>query len=728
MTTPEPTRPASVPADARWQPDKVGFEWTAGPVDDAGAKHGTYRSWTAAGGLHGEATYVHGALHGDNKNFHPDGSLASVGEWRDGALHDCVYYKATGESPEPWPGDAGPTVTSVRYCSRDGVTNYTIKFFAGDTEVAATGAALPERPAAVTADARWFPDLGRWVDGAIARGTNAQVGDWKWWDGAGALVHAETRDAAGKPLVVVDYEDGVVSRKKTTTADGGEDDEWFRGGAPSAVYKKDGQGRRYYEAHWYAKTGELREETAKTFDATGLAAVTEKGARGVLLFAARREGDAMDCRLYADDGTTPAATGLIRGDRLAGVWRIFDGAGAVRREIDTTPYAIKRKPTHQGLAFGLGDALYQHDEPAFATPDQLAGVDAITWAKIAGCYSDDVDKFPRLLRGMVSGDPLVAQYSAGCIDSEIEHQGSTYPATAAVIPWLAKLLTHPNADRARLLGLIKVAGQCAKPYLREVADLPADDDNRIAIEGTYHAVGAAWPAVWAQYPSADPMLRRVILAIATCAPPAKDDLLALATKDADPAIRACAVDSLTSLDATAADAVLDDVDPLVRAAAAIAIGSRRGPDAPAAVVRVLAVAIETAKQLQPRFAQLPYTDGHILAYVAIAAGSVRTPAARELAPALCARIDDVDGVSAPTYARGLCALGLGRGERPFAPAIVDIVATLATSKQLWVFNVNAAEVLRDWNLPADPKRLAALVETLRASADPEATLHAAIHS
>jgi hypothetical protein len=47
-----------------------------------------------------------------------------------------------------------------------------------------------------------------------------------------------------------------------------------------------------------------------------------------------------------------------------------------------------------------------------------------------------------------------------------------------------------------------------------------------------------------------------------------------------------------------------------------------------------------------RWNALPYADGHVLGYVALAAGAMRTPGALQLAPALRAAIDEVDGRSA----------------------------------------------------------------------------------
>jgi hypothetical protein len=200
-------------------------------------------------------------------------------------------------------------------------------------------------------------------------------------------------------------------------------------------------------------------------------------------------------------------------------------------------------------------------------------------------------------------------------------------------------------------------------------------------------------------------------------------------------MRACAVDSASEVrggDPAQLAPVLRDPDPLVRAAAAIAIGCRKGPSAPPETVPAIAEAIRDFRALQPRFAELPYTAGHILGYLALAAGSIRSPEARALIGPLCAVIDEVDGVSATSLGQGLCALAFGRGERPFAPRFIDVLDALARSRQFWAFNVNAGEVLDRWNLRegiGDHARagLAALVAELRAAPDPEAMLHARMH-
>jgi hypothetical protein len=333
-------------------------------------------------------------------------------------------------------------------------------------------------------------------------------------------------------------------------------------------------------------------------------------------------------------------------------------------------------------------------------------------------------------RALASPDPLVRQYACGEIASEIAHQGSTYPATAAAIPWLARLLAHPNADRSTLLGMIRSAGEAALPDVSQIADLEPNHPDRVGIEGTVNAVDAAWPQIWSLFSHASAEDRQCILVCAKCSPSAKPDLVQLARTDADPAMRACAIDSLTSIEGFMPEDVLPaltDPDRLVRTAAAIALGSKLGPGSPSQIVSVLGDTVAHWQEISDRWFRLPYTDGHVLAYAAIAVGSIRSAEAFALASPLCAALNEVDGLSAFTYGQGLLALAFGRGES-FAPNFVDILDTIARSPKFFAFNVNASEVLGLWNLPRDERRLRALVEELRAAPDPQARACAALRT
>ncbi len=93
MTKTIPPRPESVPDDARYEPEFAGYEWVQGELDAEGRRHGPCLEWNEEGLLHGKCTYVHGKLHGLNENYHPDGKLASAGQWREGVAYDCDYFE-----------------------------------------------------------------------------------------------------------------------------------------------------------------------------------------------------------------------------------------------------------------------------------------------------------------------------------------------------------------------------------------------------------------------------------------------------------------------------------------------------------------------------------------------------------------------------------------------------------------------------------------------------------
>jgi hypothetical protein len=709
MAAPEntaPPRPSSVPADARWDHAQAGFEWSTGGVDADGRRHGRYRSWARAGHLHGECDYAHGRVHGKNITYHPDGTIASEADWHHGVIMDSMFHRCAVATPEPF-AQAAPGVWSVRYCTRDGKTNYTIRYFARDAgECGPDGKPLPMRPDGVSPDARWFADAdqgaGRWVEGAIERGTNAQVGRWRWWSANGVLRHEEQRDGKGEANRIEHYTaDGVLEQRIARDGDGAEQrDYFFDDGAISTRYRKDGRGRETYRASWLPD-GTLDDERVYAYDGDVLASVIERGAGGALAFDARREGDAMSCVLFGPGGALPAASGSIAAnDRLVGKWKIFDLDGRLRRELDTTPLAIAQPPTGDGLAWRLAEALMRRDAESAPLPAELVGLRDTPWP-------DDV---PARIAALVATDPLVREYAHAALESALED-----PELAArALPYLARLLASASVDRTRLLAAVY-----------EICARAAEHDSLAA------ALGAAWPAIFSAFGRASYAERHQILAIAKLAPVAKPDLLALARKDPDPAVRAFALDRLTELPTFTADDAqpsLSDRDNLVRAAAAIAVGQRQGQSSTKDVVRVLDEALRTWRELARRFAELPYVDAHVLVATAEAAAAIGTPDARSLARELCAHLDDVEPRGALAYGNALLQLAFGTGARPYAKRFVEILDTIAKSKQFWVHEHEAAALLAARGLPDRRLALAALVTELRGSADAEAAMHAKLKS
>jgi hypothetical protein len=689
-----PPRPPSVPPDARWDHAHTGYEWWTGSVDGDGRRHGRYRSWTRDGALHGECDYAHGIVHGKNITYHPDGTPASEADWHDGVIMGSTFHRCSVATPEPF-AQAAPGVWSVRYCTRDGKTNYTIRYFAKDgSECGPDGKPLPPRPDGVSPDARWFADIERWVDGSIERGTNAQVGRWRWWSAQGVLRHEELRDGKGEATRIEHYTLAGELEERVLRDGGTEQREHFVDGVLCSRQRHDARDREIYFAGWV--DGRLDVEIVRVYDGDVLASVIERRGGGVLAFDARRDGDAMSCVLFGPGGALPAASGAIAGDRLVGRWKIFDPDGKLRREIDTTPFAIGQRPTAQDLEWRLAEALLRHDAKTAALPAELDGIAA------SGLPDDVIAR----IAALISTDPLVRDWAHASLEVTFED-----PALAArALPFLATLVPQPGVDRARLLAAIYQI--CARANAS--AELAA-------------ALGAAWPMIFSAFGRVGYAERHQILAIAKLAPVAKADLLALARKDPDPVVRAFALDRLTELPSFSADDAqpsLADRDNLVRAAAAIAVGLRQGPASSRDVVRVLDEVLRTWRDLARRFAELPHVDEHVLVATAEAAAAIGTPDARSLARELCAHLDDVDPAGALAYGRALLQLALGSGERPFAKRFVEMLDAIARSQAFWIDEHTAAALLAARNLPATRLALGALVDELRRTPDAEGLLYA----
>ena len=73
----------------------------------------------------------------------------------------------------------------------------------------------------------------------------------------------------------------------------------------------------------------------------------------------------------------------------------------------------------------------------------LEGLDAIDWSSLTHAHGPATD-VPELLRSLLSEDPDVRLQALAELVEKIWHQGTVYPASAAAIPFLFELLTHPD--------------------------------------------------------------------------------------------------------------------------------------------------------------------------------------------------------------------------------------------------------------------------------------------
>ncbi|UNO39076.1 hypothetical protein [Streptomyces sp. MST-110588] len=119
----------------------------------------------------------------------------------------------------------------------------------------------------------------------------------------------------------------------------------------------------------------------------------------------------------------------------------------------------------------------------------LEGIDDIDWAALEHAYGP-ADDVPGLLRAAGSADPRAREAALEELFSSLCHQGSVYSATAAAVPFLARLALDGPGDRRALLELLHGAADGTGPAYRQVRravagalpallGLAADKDRRV---------------------------------------------------------------------------------------------------------------------------------------------------------------------------------------------------------------------------------------------------------
>ena len=76
----------------------------------------------------------------------------------------------------------------------------------------------------------------------------------------------------------------------------------------------------------------------------------------------------------------------------------------------------------------------------------LQGLDDIPWADLEHAYGSAAD-VPGLLRQLLDPDPKVRSHALQHLYSNVFHQGTRYPATPYVVPFLIELCTNPAVPR-----------------------------------------------------------------------------------------------------------------------------------------------------------------------------------------------------------------------------------------------------------------------------------------
>ncbi|WP_448321681.1 HEAT repeat domain-containing protein [Streptomyces sp. CO7] len=399
----------------------------------------------------------------------------------------------------------------------------------------------------------------------------------------------------------------------------------------------------------------------------------------------------------------------------------------------------------------------------------LTGLDAVDWSQLEHAYGPAED-VPAQLRDLCSEDADVRGKAMHALYGNIFHQGSRYQATAAAVPFIARMAAEVSLpDRHEFLTMLAAlaigydeshlpAGLDVTGWRRELAEFrargpeemraeydawveaAADEGDRRVREmrrdmfdheqhlAAAEAELAAYDAVRGQLPTLFPLLADddadvraatayLVAWFPEAAPQALPRLLDVLDAEPEPATLATALVAAGLLgDPSLVDRLtsfLTADEPLVRWAAAIALARLIATGAEctesAGVLTELAAA-----QADPPEPEVPFHEGDLRAY---AASSLTLLADRYPDEALDAVTDGLAATSGPdTFPVAEAALRLAFGEPaphglpPFGeltPPQQRLIRTLASlGSDTWRW-ANFCSIVRAWRLPQQREEMRA---------------------
>ncbi|MFC4043584.1 hypothetical protein ACFO1B_34610 [Dactylosporangium siamense] len=388
----------------------------------------------------------------------------------------------------------------------------------------------------------------------------------------------------------------------------------------------------------------------------------------------------------------------------------------------------------------------------------LDGLEDVDWACLEHAYGPATD-VPDHLRGLLAPEAEDRRRALSGLYGDICHQGTRYEASAPAVPFLLELLADPaTPDRAAIAGLVAgiavgqheawLPGGFPVAELRAAAvggaellraapaptedDEDADDDVETRMDyweglddaqrdamaahidvAAYDAVRAGLPALRDLLADGDAAVRSAAaFTLAWFPEDPSDAALTGAVGDPSRSVAATALVALGLL-GTAMPAALQDPKPEIRWAAAIGLASVHGAEAGAgAAAELLAWAggASTAR------AGIPFLDGDLAGYAALALPGLGAGYAAASLDALLARLGSVTGVETlpvlGTALRSVFPDGPLPAGDPLDPAQRRFARTLASAPAAWQFGGrrfgNVTSLLRAYGLPGDPDELRAL--------------------
>jgi hypothetical protein len=366
----------------------------------------------------------------------------------------------------------------------------------------------------------------------------------------------------------------------------------------------------------------------------------------------------------------------------------------------------------------------------------LEGLEAINWHELEHAYGE-ADDVPDLLRNLASPNAKIRQDALSELYSNIYHQGTVFEATVYAVPFLLELSQAETVqDRDKILIYLAHLArghsylevhQDSLFYAEELQN--AEFQTQIQQEMTWvrnvnFAVCTEPNIYFNLLERSEPQIGIAVpYTLASCQRHSSEIVSKLKqhlSQEQNSQVKASLILSLGVLETPESASIelfvslLDSEDDLVQLAAAMALARLAKDKTPSKAVAILIETIQNSASVRALYAQLPWANhdvvsdaSNFLSYLGAAGSSV--------IPELITALETVDSYSVLGIVRSLLYLAFN-GQKSAAPILQNITTeqravleAIASSNNIWRFNINMANILKSFSLPEQRNQLQAFL-------------------
>jgi tetratricopeptide (TPR) repeat protein len=363
-------------------------------------------------------------------------------------------------------------------------------------------------------------------------------------------------------------------------------------------------------------------------------------------------------------------------------------------------------------------------EAEVGSPEMLERLDSVPWAELEHACGSAED-VPGLLRKLLDPDPAVRSETIWTLYGNLFHQGTRYPATPYVIPFLIELCESSETPRrgdlldywkSLITGYFTVQerpiwGDGEKIYWGdEIQQVDCDDPYSEALHQIYRESLKGHDLLLDLLDELDPSVRAgsasVLACLSTVADKSAPGLVATLSKEPVGWVRAAIAFALGELGkAEALRRILaDDASPEARCMAACEL-ARISPDS-SLVEPLLRFAAEPIEG----YDGIPGAGGKSTGDAADAISHLPTDVKWQAAPIICERLKQTRSFDTMPLVRALVSTAFEPRNEPLTElhdAQRQILVCLVDCQELWSI-ANLSQVFRSHGLPHDRQKCAEL--------------------